>query len=436
MGFSWLVAYLVLAVLAIVQAMLLALQTWEHRRFARSRLRTLNKRVRTARAMVLAPCKGVDVRLEENLRRLFCQDYCNYEIIFIVESLEDPACGLIRRLMSEHRRIASRLVVAGRATSGGQKVHNLRAATAELPADVECLAFVDSDAQPGREWLSTLVERLWQQRVGATTGYRWFVPERPSLANHLLYSINCGVAFLFVQSGPSLIWGGSWAIRREVFESLGLHEAWEGTLSDDLVASNVLRRGRLRVEFEPACVVASPLEGSLRQTFSFIRRQYTIGRFYVPAWWTFAMFFVTLPNLVLWGSLGMIGWGLATAAPTTWIPACVCAGLYGLYVYRGLVRQDLARLYFPHLHETLRSARRFDTWAGPLAGLANWIGLLSSMLGRKITWRGITYQLDRGGQSRIVRRNDRSPPPEIKRRANHTESDTTAEQPVLYRKAG
>jgi len=436
MGSSWLVAYLVLAALAILQAMLMGLQTWEHRRFARSRLRTLNRPVRTARVMVLAPCKGVDVRLEENLRRLFCQDYCNYEIIFIVESVEDPACGLIRRLMSEHPRIVSRLVVAGRAPSGGQKVHNLRVATTQLPPDVECLAFVDSDAQPGREWLGALVERLWQERVGATTGYRWFVPERSSLANHLLYSINCGVAFLFGKSGPSLIWGGSWAIRREVFESIGLHEAWEGTLSDDLVASNVLRRHRLRVKFEPACVVASPLEGNLRQMFSFIRRQYTIGRFYVPAWWMFAMFFVTLSNLVLWIGLGMIGWGLATAATTTWIPACVCAGLYGLYVYRGVVRQDLARLYFPHLYETLRSARHFDTWAGPLAGLANWIGLLSSMLGRKITWRGITYQLYHGGQSRIVRRDDRSPLPEIKHQANHTESDTAAEKLVLHRKAG
>ena len=38
---------------------------------------------------------------------------------------------VIRRVMAEHPAAAARLLVAGRATESGQKVHNLRAATAD-----------------------------------------------------------------------------------------------------------------------------------------------------------------------------------------------------------------------------------------------------------------------------------------------------------------
>jgi uncharacterized iron-regulated membrane protein len=57
------VAYLVLVGLALVQAVLMGLQTWEHRRFARSRFRDLSRCHPTGRAMIFAPCKGLDVGL-------------------------------------------------------------------------------------------------------------------------------------------------------------------------------------------------------------------------------------------------------------------------------------------------------------------------------------------------------------------------------------
>lgn len=415
MGFFWLVAYWVLAGLAIVHAAIAVLQTWEHRRFARSRLRLLRNCRPTGRAMVYAPCKGVDVGLEENLRRLFRQDYDDYEITFIVQSNSDPACEPIRRLMAEHPEIPSHLVVAGRASESGQKVHNLRVATERIPAGIDFLVFVDSDAQPRTEWLRALIGRLGRYRrktMGAATGYRWMIPAGASPANWLLYGINCNVAMLFGSRAVYPVWGGSWAVRREVFESVRLHEAWEGTLSDDLVAGPVLARHGRRVKFEPACMVASPLDTSLGEMFSFLRRQYLIGRFYTPRWWALGLLCATLPNLVRWTSLGAVAWGLATGAPNVWLPAVVFATLYGLNVMGGIFRQSLVQLYFPHLETKLRAARRFDIWAGPLVGLVNWLGMIASMVGRHITWRGITYRLHAGGRIEIVGRKDEPSEPE------------------------
>ncbi len=78
--------WLVLAAGALLQTLLLTLQTHEHRRFARSRMRHARTTPMSAKVRLLAPCKGVELGLEDNLRPLLEQDYPNYEVAFIVES--------------------------------------------------------------------------------------------------------------------------------------------------------------------------------------------------------------------------------------------------------------------------------------------------------------------------------------------------------------
>lgn len=439
MGSYWFAIYAVVAGLAIVQSLLLLLQTWEHRRFARNRLSQLYRYRPTGRVMVYAPCKGVEIGLEENLRRLLDQDYDDYQVTFIVESTSDPAYWLIRRLMAEPRRVVTRVVVAGLATESGQKIHNLRAATAEIPPDVEYLAFVDSDARPRRQWLRALVSHLHDRKVGVASGYRWLVPVEPTFAGHLIYSINCNVAVLFRSRDPNLIWGGSWAVRRRVFESLQIRDALKGMLTEDLVVARLIQQNRLRVEYEPACMVASPVDGGFRKLFAFLRRQYMLGRFYVPAWWRFGFLTTLYANVVLLVSAGLFVWGLAARSPLAWISAGVCAALYGLHVVRGLFRQSLVDVYCPHLRRALRKAVRFDIWAGPLVSMFSTAGLISSALGRQVTWRGTTYRLLRGGQTRIVRRDADAPEEDDEQSQSEDDCPAKACACILrfpFRKAG
>jgi len=396
--------YIVASVLAIVQAFLVIVQTWEHHRFAWSRLAYMRRYPRKGRALVVVPCRGVDVGLAGNLRSLLRQDYGDYQIRFVVESAADPACGVIRRLMAAHPNTHAELLVAGKAQCDGQKVHNLRFATRDLPADVEYLAFVDSDARLRRQWLRALLTRLDGAGIGATTGYRWFVPSRPTLANHLLHSVNSQIAVLFGSRCPTIVWGGSWAIRRDRFEALGIHAAWAGTLSDDLVASRLLRRAGLRVLFEPACMVTSPADVTLKGLLAFVRRQYLMGRWYVPGGWAFALFMTTLVNLAPLANAGVLVGALATGLVSPWIPASICAALYAMSMFAGLLRQDLALSYFPHLRTRLRGARRFEVWSGPLVGLVNWLGVLGSMVGSQIRWRGIAYAVTSRGKVTAIRR--------------------------------
>jgi cellulose synthase/poly-beta-1,6-N-acetylglucosamine synthase-like glycosyltransferase len=396
--------YLVLAGLVVVQSLLLALLTWEHRRYARSCMRNIAKHRPTGHVALLAPCKGIDLDLNANLLTLFQQDYTDYEIVFIVESTDDPAYSRIRRLIAEHPQVPSHVVVAGHATDSGQKVHNLRAATQHLASRIKYLAFVDSDARPRPEWLRTLISRLDRPGLGAVTGYRWFTPAYPTVANALVYSMNCDVVSLLTRSSHHLIWGGSWAIRRDVFDAIGLYDAWKGTISDDLVASQLMRRAGLETRFEPACVVASPLEMSFNQAISFIRRQYLVARWYTFDWWLFSFLGATFSNAIWLGNLGVLIWSLLTGSPSPWIPIAVSLVLYLVTVYRGALRQDLVKTYFPHWKGASRRIRGFDIWANPLVEFAHWIGVFSAAFGNYVTWRGIRYRVKPGGQvEKIIR---------------------------------
>lgn len=404
MHLPWFAAWLAFAIAAAAQFALITWQLWENRRFAHSRLRWPPIISHRPGVALFAPCKGLDPEVVENLRPLLRQDYDNYQVTFIVESGDDPICGPIRRLMMQHPRVPARLLVAGQATDTGQKVHNLRSATADVPDDVEVLAFVDSDARTRADWLRRIVSRLNRQEIGAVTGYRWFAPTDRSAAQLLLYSVNASVASGFGPGGHHLVWGGSWAVRRDVFERLGLRSAWRGTLSDDLVATRVLHRSGLRVEFEPACMLASPIDGGWRQALSFIRRQYVISRFYAPRWWLLALTAATLGVVTFWGGLVALIAGASCGAQWTWVPALVCSLFYGGSVLRGWQRRALARVYLPDAQSRLAAPAWIDLWTGPLVGLAHWLSILSSLVGDELDWRGVRYRIRRRGGIEIVSR--------------------------------
>jgi ceramide glucosyltransferase len=242
------------------------------------------------------------------------------------------------------------------------------------------------------------VSHLEQSDLGAVTGYRWFTPARPTVANALVYSMNCDVMSLLTRSSHYLVWGGSWAIRRELFDSLELRALWQGTLSDDLVASRELRRAGLRVLFEPACLVTSPADVTLSGLLEFVRRQYLMGRLYVPRGWAFALLMTSFVNAASVANVGVLAGALAMGLVESWIPATFCAVLYVLSMVGGLLRQDLALSYFPHLQKTLRKARRFEIWTGPLVALVNWMSMLGSTAGRHLRWRGIAYAVGPDGK--------------------------------------
>jgi cellulose synthase/poly-beta-1,6-N-acetylglucosamine synthase-like glycosyltransferase len=394
----WLIAYLVLGGAAIVQGLLVAINVYEHRRRAIVRQKKIPNYAPSGRVLVISPCKGDEPGLEANLRAVLAQDYPDYEVAFVVEDADDPACNVIRRAMAAEPRVSARLIIAGHAENCGQKVRNLRAATAGLADDIRHLAFFDSDGRPKPFALRTAIYKHYLPQIGATTGYRWLIPARPTIANQLVAAINANVMAVLGRSSHQFVWGGSWAIRRETFERLGIRDAWQGTLSDDLVASRVLRNAGLEVRFDPACVLTSPVDLNWPQMFEFVRRQYSITRHYAFHWWLAALAAASVSNLAWIASVVLFAIQLSAKSELAWLPVGMLAALYALGAYRGWGIQSLAKVYSPEHCNELRGVRYWHIACGFAVNFVQWLGLLASAFGNGIRWRSIDYRLNATGR--------------------------------------
>ena len=195
------------------------------------------------RVAVILPIKGVEEDTAGNIEALLKQDYANYRLIFAVESESDPVIGLIERLTVQEPAGKVEIVVAGASHTRGQKVHNQLAAVDHTDDLDEILMFVDADARPGPNWVQALAVPLtYGGHIGATTGYRYYIPASRSTANSLASLLNAGVAALFGPYRRTFAWGGSMALRRQDFFGYGVHAAWQNALSDDYALTHSVKK--------------------------------------------------------------------------------------------------------------------------------------------------------------------------------------------------
>jgi ceramide glucosyltransferase len=76
---------------------------------------------------IFKPLKGIDEGLEENLRSFFRLDYPTFQLLFGVADADDPAIGVVNRLLAEFPSHDARLVLGCPVFGLNPKVENLAA---------------------------------------------------------------------------------------------------------------------------------------------------------------------------------------------------------------------------------------------------------------------------------------------------------------------
>lgn len=341
---------------------------------------------------VVVPCRGLDEGLEKNLSALFEQDFPAYELIFVTDDEKDESVKIIEAVRGTSG-VKSKLVFAGKAAGESQKVHNLRRAVLEVSAGSEVFVFVDSDARPAKEWLKNLIAPLRDEKIGAATGYRWFISQKINFASELRSVWNASIASaLGARAESNFCWGGSTAMRRKTFEKLEMREKWRGTLSDDFAVTRALKKAGLPICFVPQALTASVENCSFRELLEFTTRQMKITRVYAPHLWRQSFLGSFLFNLVLvWGIL-------ITALNSTdtfsfWFAAASLILISAFSTGKARLRLKAVKLILKDYEKELN--KQFWTqntlWIfSPALFLYNSIVALFS---RKICWRGIVYEL-------------------------------------------
>jgi cellulose synthase/poly-beta-1,6-N-acetylglucosamine synthase-like glycosyltransferase len=353
------------------------------------------------RVAILAPCKGLDPLLEENIRALFLLDYPDYHIIFAVGSIDDPALPLIERAISEHPDADARIVVAEPSSSCSEKVNNLLRALTVVDSDRETLAFVDSDTRVRADWLRSLVSPLNGPQVGATTGYRWYLPGKVGLVSAALSAWNGSVATTLGDHSRNFAWGGSTAIMRERFEQLHIADRWRHAVSDDYVLTRAVQDAGLEIKFVPRCLNASIEDPTIASLLEFTTRQIVITRVYRPTvWWVGLLSYLLFAAVFFCGLVlvltGVFGGG-------TWVASSLLLLIYVLGSLKGMLRIRAAA-------EILRDHVRLLTglwWMycilWPLVSLLFLYNFLRSGATRSIEWRGVKYEMSSPSKT-VVRR--------------------------------
>jgi cellulose synthase/poly-beta-1,6-N-acetylglucosamine synthase-like glycosyltransferase len=353
---------------------------------------------------VIAPGRGLESGLIENLRALLNQEYGSYEVLFVFDAANDPAIKLVGELTS-NSAVATRVIIAGPATDSGQKVHNLRVAVTEVDAHSEVLVFVDTDARPERDWLGKLVAPLADEAVGASTGYRWFIPNRGGIASRLRGVWNASVASaLGGDTAKNFCWGGSTAIRRSTFAKLDVAEHWRGTVSDDFTITRVLKEAKLPIHFTPNCLVASVGDCDFRELIEFTTRQIKITRVYASHLWLALLLGSSLFAIVFFGGLILLLLQILSILSPSIILPLVLLIIFLLGATKSFLRWRAITIPLSQYRTSLNRDLPAHIFLWPFASLLYLYNAIIAGFSQRITWRGITYELKSPSEAVIISR--------------------------------
>jgi cellulose synthase/poly-beta-1,6-N-acetylglucosamine synthase-like glycosyltransferase len=352
---------------------------------------------------VIVPCRGLDEDLEKNLSALFRQDFPHYEVIFVIDSETDEAFSVIGKVLrSKAEKIVSKIVVAGKAVSESQKVHNLREAVLHIAEESEIIVFVDSDARPSSNWLKALIAPLKNEKIGASTSYRWFISKKFSFASEMRSVWNASIASaLGPNTKSNFCWGGSMAIRRETFEKIKMRERWCGTLSDDFAVTRTMNENGLEIFFVPRALTVSVGNCNFQELLEFTTRQMKITRVYAPHLWKKSFVGAALFNLVfVWAGFNLF---FAESSSFVFWFSLVSVFLISIFsIGKSHWRLKAVRLVLKDYENDLKKQRWTQNTLWILTPALFFYNAFCAWFSRKICWRGIQYELKSPTQTLII----------------------------------
>jgi ceramide glucosyltransferase len=378
---------------------------------------------------LLKPLKGADEFTESCLRSWLAQEY-NGEIqtLFGVDSADDPACAVVKKLVAEFPRCDAQLVVCPERLGANAKVSKL--AQLEPSVKHEIVVVSDADVRVPSDLLANLVSMLSAadqptpdpsqegsygrasadlipSREGSGVGssspcttnggahgvtrptcetvglvncfYRFANPTTPAMQWEAI-AVNADFWSQVLQGASihklDFALGAVMATKRKVLAEIGGFRALLDYLADDYQLGNRIACGGRRIEICPVVTECwSPPMGWGEVWRHQLRWARTIRRC-VPA----SYFFSIVGNATLWPLL----WAL-TASPL----GLICAAVF--FLARLLVAEDLQRRLTPS-HSQLS-----NFWLVPVKDLlqaALWVGAFT---GNHVEWRGERYRLRRDG---------------------------------------
>jgi ceramide glucosyltransferase len=191
---------------------------------------------------LLKPLHGLEPQLEENLESFFTQDYPEFEVMFAVDTEDDAAVAVARRVMDRHPERDSRILVNGEPPWPNPPAYSFFR-LAQL-ARGEILVTSDSDVIVANDYLRQVVPPLLHAKTGMltcvyrglNTGGFWSLMDAIGMS----VEMTAGVMIANWMEGMRFGLGPTIVVRRDALEAIGGYEAIGEYFSNDFVIGSFI----------------------------------------------------------------------------------------------------------------------------------------------------------------------------------------------------
>ena len=330
----------------------------------------------------LQPIRGLDPEAYDNFASLCRQDYPDYELLFCVNSREDPAVAVIEKLARDFPHRSIRLLVGfGDRGSPGTNDKVMKLVRLVREARHEVLVINDSDVRVKPDYLRTVVAPLADPAVGAvtclyaSTGDKTFTDRLQTIG--MISDFFPGLLIARQLDGVKFALGTTIATTRARLAEFGGYERLENGPADDLLVGRYIAECGHHVELLPYAVETVPDYGSFGELFHKRLRWIVVMRHMRP-----------------WGHLGLIfTHGIAWCMVAIAIRPTVAVASFWLVTY-AVLRTTMT------WSVGVRGLKRHGLWSRmPLIPLWDAMAFaiwLISFTRSSIRWRGGEYYLRDG----------------------------------------
>ena len=338
----------------------------------------------TPSVSLLKPVRGVDFASYENFKSFCTLNYPDYEILFCVNQMDDPAVPVIERLKREFPVRRIEIFSGAQPIGANRKVNNLVLLTRQ--ARHEILVQSDGDVRVGPEYLREVVAPFADIGVGVVSCFYRGVAQQNFWAE--LEAIGAASDFFagaLVANLPGSVTfalGASVATTKTWLAKIGGYQALADLLADDYEIGNRVYKAGGKVLLSREAVWTMYPAQTFESFWDHQVRWSRTVRLVRPASFLGLIFTHGLPLAIL----------AALIAPTAWI----AAGFLVSYLVLRLLMAWVAGVWGVG-DEVLRR----KLWLVPVRDAIHFAVWLAGFASNRVKWGGMEYAIDGGRMTEV-----------------------------------
>jgi ceramide glucosyltransferase len=329
---------------------------------------------------IIKPIKGCDDNSRQNLESFCRQNYPEFQIVFALQSQEDPCLPVIRQLAADYPALDLKIVLDPTLHGANNKVTNLINAYPFIKYDIIVIA--DSDVKVEADYLARISPHFADPETGLVTSlYRGAAVHGVTTAMEALgFTVEMIPNVIVAErlEGLSFALGAALAVRRKALESIGGFSVLADYLADDYQLGNMIHHAGWKLILSGDFVECVMQDESFADMFSRQLRWCRTMRVSRP--WGYLASVITHPFPAIAASFAIAGsWGTASVAA---VLLYVCRAAILTCISRTFVKDGLLPRYL---------------WMLPLRDVLTTVTWAAAFIGNHVSWRGQVLTLNADG---------------------------------------